>query len=123
MSFFITLAVILAAVVIFLYVKRENQLQEASVNWRPAEARVTASEVTQEWDKNSGTPKRRYGFSITYLYEVDGKTYTGTRYRFHGGPAFMSRSAAEALRAHYPAGARITIFYDPANPQESVIER
>lgn len=123
MSFLIIILIIISAIFIFLYTKKEHNLQKESVNWPTTEAVVSSSNVRRDWDKNNGAPKTTYWFEISYNYEIEGKTYLGKRYTFQGGPSFNTKSLADALLAEFPIGKKITIYYQPDNPQEAVIKR
>ena len=68
--------------------------------------------------------RRRYFPSISYRWEVDGKTYHGSRYRL-GTTAekHKQREQAQAAAANYRIGASIPVFYDPENPAEAVLDK
>jgi len=61
---------------------------------------------------------------ILYKYEVNGVSYENRVVK--AGEQFLSVMApdqAEATAARYLAGASVTVYYDPANPKESALER
>ena len=123
MSIAIAFIIIASLLFIFLYVKKENTLQNESANWLSTEAIIASSNVSRDWNKNSGTPKTLYWFELQYNYEVGNKTYLGKRYAFHGNPSFNNKKEAEKLLEEFPIGKTITIYYQPDSPQESVIKR
>jgi hypothetical protein len=123
MSLLIALIITASIVFIFLYVKKENTLSNDSSNWLGTSAVIASSNVRRDWDKNKGTPKTQYWFEVQYNYEVEKKTYLGERYAFHGNPSFKTKAEAEKLLEEFPIGKTITIYYQPDNPQESVIKR
>jgi hypothetical protein len=57
--------------------------------------------------------------AVTYSFSVEGVTYQGTRVSLG---EISGKYAQEAL-ARYPAGASVTVFYDPADPGDCVLER
>jgi hypothetical protein len=57
--------------------------------------------------------------AVTYSFSVEGVTYQGTRVSLG---EISGKYAQEAL-ARYPAGANVTVFYDPADPGDCVLER
>jgi hypothetical protein len=61
---------------------------------------------------------------VVYQYQVEGAPYTGSRIRA-GDQFFAIRLAGDARTtvARYPVGTPVTVFYDPANPAESALER
>ncbi len=119
----IALIITASIVFIFLYVKKENTLSNDSSNWLGTSAVIASSNIRRDWDKNKGTPKTQYWFEVQYNYEVDQKPYLGERYAFHGNPSFKTKTEAQKLLEEFPIGKTITIFYQPDNPQESVIKR
>ncbi len=123
MSLLIALVVTASIVFIFLYVKKENTLQSDSSTWLGTSAVITSSIVRREWDKNNGAPETKYWFEIQYNYDVDNRTYLGERYAFHGNPSFKTKAGAKKLLEKFPIGKTITVYYQPDNPEESVIKR
>jgi len=80
---------------------------------------ITHSEVTHF------TTHDRYGGEditclpdIRYHYEVNGQNFEGKRFRYHkdGGLEF-----SEKVVATYPVGLRSQVFYNPRNPQDSLL--
>ena len=122
-SLLFALIITASIVFIYLYVKKENTLQNDSVNWLATSAVVTSSHVRRDRDKNSGAPKTVYWFGVQYNYNVEDKVYQGERYTFHGDLPFSNRSKADRILEKFPIGKTITIYYRPGNPQESVIKR
>lgn len=123
MTIAITFTIIASLLFIFLYVKKENTLQNESANWQATEAVVSSSNVRRDWNKNSGTPKTLHHFELQYNYKVGETSYLGKRYAFHGNPSFSNKKEAEKLLEEYPVGKSITVYFQPDNPQESVIKR
>ncbi|MFO1076244.1 MAG: DUF3592 domain-containing protein [Planctomycetota bacterium] len=66
------------------------------------------------------------GARIAYAFVVDGRTYTSMRCRFAatlGGPDGVLLSQSKELLARFPAGAEVEVFYDPADPERSTLDR
>lgn len=95
---------------------------KAAETWPTATGRVISSEVVEEEsrDREGGT-STWYNPVVTYSYSAGGGELTGRRLRF-GNYRSASRKKAEAALAPYPAGASPTIRYNPANPEECVLE-
>lgn len=55
---------------------------------------------------------------VLYAYQVDGRMFQGHRVRANGPCA----NASEVI-ARYPAGASVVVYYDPADPANSALER
>lgn len=108
--------------VIWFIVKRKKQrdsLQQASLAWRSAQGRVLKSRV-----EVSGGEYTSVSAYVLYEYEVQGQTYQSTQIK--AGDRFIrSGSSRDAYQTvdQYPPGTLVTVYYDPANPAESALER
>lgn len=81
--------------------------------WPSAEGIVLKSEV-----KESG---RYYSPGITYTFKVGGKKFESSRFslaEWESGNPVPSKKAVK----RFPAKKKITVFYNPTNPEESVID-
>jgi len=59
-------------------------------------------------------------FSVLYTYRVNDRDYRGTR--LHAGePATLGRVTEETVEK-YRTGANVTVYYNPDNPAEAVLE-
>lgn len=107
----------------FIY-KRAQQAKEANLasqNWLMTNGKVIKSRVeVSGGDYTSVTPR------VIYEYEVGGHTYRGEQIR--AGDKFLriqtggSRSAYDTVD-RYTEGTSVTVFYNPQNPSEAVLER
>lgn len=93
----------------------------ASRHWLMAagivrEVLVELQVATDSDDSDSYTPVVKYGFGVA------GKPYLGTRIRFDA-KAFQSDTAARKSVAGFRPGVPVTVFYNPANPSDCVLER
>lgn len=89
-----------------------------------ASGRITASEVgSQSLDvsHSAGERIRTYSIDIEYKYDVDEKRYTAKKRKWH--EAQTSFSAYHDSRARrYPKGKQVTVYYNPKNPSQAVLE-
>ncbi|MEP7133337.1 MAG: DUF3592 domain-containing protein [Chloroflexota bacterium] len=107
---------------IFMY--RRNQQGQA------------AKQAAQAWPGTMGTvlsssvESRRTGNSmstypvVVYQYQVNGQVYQGQTIK--AGEQFFNVRVigdAQATAARYQVGAQVMVYYNPANPQESALER
>lgn len=68
--------------------------------------------------------RRRYFPSITYRWEVDGQSYTGSRYQLGTThEKYKERDEAVAAAAKYRNGAPIAVYYDPEDPSQAVLDK
>lgn len=98
---------------------------KASADWPTVQGKVTSSGVSvRKSTSGSGSKKRTstvYEPSVIYDYTVNGKSYTS--HRITAGD-FSSSSSKRAHRIvnKYPAGSTATVYYNPDEPYQSVLE-
>ena len=105
----------------FLYSRRKQGMaaQQASQGWLPTTGTVIKSRVeVSGGEVTSVTPR------VIYTYQVGAVEYQNDQIR--AGDRFWStRSSQDAYQTidRYPEGMQVTVFYNPANPAESALER
>jgi hypothetical protein len=97
-------------------VKRRADLSQA---WPMVLGRVVAAGVRLSTDSDGGAS---YYPEIQYAYDVGGQTYQNNRLMF-GGAVGGGRAAAQRHVDRYPAGAVVQVYYNPASPHDSTLER
>lgn len=98
-------------------------------NWKVAKGQLLACRtVTTEHKARSGVVSVKtgetYAVQIRYRYVVDGKEYTG--YRFKVGQTQIevgTRKQGERLSSKFKATPELDVHYDPKNPEMSVLFR
>jgi hypothetical protein len=113
------------------------QIQDARVkSWQQASGRIVSSQavartVRRERHRTGGTSghtdfitdetiETRNFADVAYEFVVAGKTFRGTRIDLSVDRGNVE--VAETLR-RYPAGKSVTVFYDPADPAQCILER
>ena len=86
-------------------------------DWEPVDGIVTNSYVSSSSDSEGGTT---YCLHVSYEYVVDGISYDGDRVSYSSEHSCNSWS--QNADDDYPEGEEITVYYDPSNPSESVLE-
>lgn len=107
---------------IFLYRRSQqsNSYRQAAQSWQSTTGMVLMSSVQS---RTSGRSHSVYPV-VVYQYNVNGKTYQSQTIK--AGEQFMSvriSGQAQETVARYPIGATVTVYYNPANPAESALER
>lgn len=59
---------------------------------------------------------------LQYAYEVGGTAYKGERIVFEYSHVY-SREAVDEILQQYPIGAKVPVYFDPANPGESTLRQ
>jgi hypothetical protein len=90
-------------------IKLINNARE-SLYWPKAEGIITQSFM--DWDRH----RRQYA-NIKYSFTVNGQKITG----FQISAKEMNKSNEDLLK-EYPVGKKVIVFYDPENPENSLLE-
>lgn len=113
---------VLVGLGVFIYrrSKMRDVAKQAAQNWSSTMGVVIAStvQVKRSYKSRSEIPV------VVYQYQVDGKPYTGQVVKA-GEQFFSVRLYGDAQKtvARYPVGAQVMVYYNPANPAESALER
>jgi hypothetical protein len=103
----------------FYYARgRWNQARaRASEAWPTVPGVIETSKVEQRLTRSGIF----YKLALRYRYEVDGNGYQGDTAEF-GPPRVTAQELIEGLAQKYPAGAKVTVHYDPDDPATCVLE-
>ncbi len=92
----------------------------SSANWTPTPARVVSCQLSHAQSRGHNL----YGIDIQYVYNINGTSYTGSRYGFYSDtPANVSIKKTREIVSSMPEGKEITCLVNPANLDEAVISR
>ena len=96
------------------FLVRKQRLVGASTSWHKTNGIVRDIAVGDDPDASASV-------AIRYDYAVDGKTYSGSRVRFFD--TYRNKAATNEVTERYRPGVSVTVYYDPANPQQAVLDR
>ena len=108
-------------VVILVKYFRDKKKTDESQSWSSASGKITESYMRREASMESGSTI--YYPEVQYDYEFLGTKYTGDRISFGGSSGNSNRKKSEETLAKYPIGQNVTIYYNPNNPEDAVLER
>jgi hypothetical protein len=95
-----------------------------AATWPVVRGSIVSSKV--ESFRDAGTRRTRgsllYRAVVEYAYEVDGRSFRGTRVGFGAVVSSSLKAPAEARAARYVPGAPIDVHVDPADPNNAVLE-
>jgi Protein of unknown function (DUF3592) len=86
---------------------------------RSKEFRATGTGSSSGFETEEKIQTRNFA-EITYSFTIGGKTYRSSRIGLASGPNFFN---VAATLKRYPQGKSVTVFYNPNNPSESILER
>jgi hypothetical protein len=110
------------------FVYQDHSDQTVRATYKPTTCKITESVVTVEEHVHQGGGRfgrfRRYSTytfypEVTYTYTVNGKDYENDVYRY--SEQGMTELEAERVVNQYPEGASSTCYYNPADPEEAVL--
>ena len=116
---------IFAGIGIFMLVKyfQDKKKSEESQAWSATSGQITESYVRESHSQDSdGITTTSYYAEVRYLYQVMGVEYSGDKVSF-GGKVGGSRGKANETTVQYPVGKNVTVYYDPNNHEDAVLER
>ncbi len=105
---------------------RYSRMKEAQ-GWPTAEAEIVSSEIESHRRRSRSSSRSRtrevtmYTPVVEYEYNVNGEIYTSSRVSFFDGSS-TARFDARGVVDKYPQGKVVSAYYDPDNPQNSVLE-
>jgi hypothetical protein len=108
--------------------KENARLWQVSAAWATIAGVIRSSRVDEQrstsYDPNLSTENvtSTYEPKVEYSYAIGGRDYTGSRISF-ARLHFASEKKAKAIAEGYAIGSTVTIAYDPADPQNSVLDR
>jgi len=113
-----------AGIVLFWMGWRTRQKVQASMAWPYVPGRVTASTLRESVTPGDAEHSNTVSYfpSIQYEYAVNAQTYQSHRMAFQEKSYRSRRKALEAMKA-FPPGQPVWVFFDPAKPQDAVLER
>lgn len=89
---------------------------QAAKGWPTTTGLIKLSEVESEF-----VGKRKYSVNLLYTYEVKGRSYESNRVRSRGVSPKSSLDA-ETVVKNFPAGAKVTVYYQPDDHSQSYLE-
>jgi len=117
---------VFAAAGVFLIYQsvRSRQKADASRSWPATSGQVTDAQVAHHTNTDSdGDTSEHYTPKVSYTYQALGQEYQGNKIGFGFQQSFGSSAKAQAALARFPVGGQVTVYYDPNNPSEAVLER
>ena len=119
--FYIGLIALPVVVMICAMLAHKLLQARAASTWLQAQGQITKSTTEARSHQFAGETSEVKNFpAIAYRFSVDGKTYTGTRISIGDDTAGAN---LEVTLKRYPRDAAVTVFYDPKNPKNCVLER
>lgn len=112
-------AVMIGALILAATVKMREV--KGAQSWSTTIGRVTRSDVRAQKRRDMDNRERTQSIpAVEYEYTVNGKRFTGARISL---AETIPESEIESILNRYPLGKEVTVYYNPANPRQAVLER
>ena len=95
--------------------------EKSARNWLAHTAQVQSAGLTTHVNDKGG---KTYSIDVAYIFDWDGTTFKGTRYRLHDKPSPSleeNNDVIEGLLLSKQDGGQYPIFVNPKNPRQSAI--
>ena len=98
------------------YISDERKAEKDASQWPSVNGTVLSARLVSH-----GSIRYRADFpEISYSYEVGGKVYK-SKHIAAGGE--MGGVGAQSVLDRYPVSSQVTVYYDPKNPKDAVLEK
>lgn len=94
----------------------------AQAAWPSVTGQVTAVETDTVWLAGR-FPRMVNAVRVVYEYRVGDELFSSDQVNNNAVPVEVESLEGARLLATYPAGAAVTVYYDPDDPAQSVLER
>jgi hypothetical protein len=128
-AFVLPIVALLAAVFSVVSFSRTRLLASASARWPTVPGIITTSGVIEEAiedqsnrDKSQIRKIHRYQVDLRYAYQVGKRDFVGTTANWGWTGVYGLRELAEKAAGQYTNGQPVTIYYDPEQPGNAVLE-
>jgi hypothetical protein len=122
-GFFVLVFIGVGALLVYQSI-RSRKKAETSQSWPATTGQITDAHVSHHTSTDSdGDTSDHYSPKVRYSYQVAGQSYEGNKIGFGFQQSFGNASKAQAAITRYPVGGQISVFYDPNNSADAVLER
>ena len=122
-GFFLILCLTIGVGTIYLGI-RDIVYTKSSLYWPHTNGKVVSSSIIKSTPSRTGnSPAGSLTFQADIEYEYIVKNKTLKNYRIsYGDFGSSDESLAKGIVSRYPIGKMVTVYYEPDNPSESVLE-
>jgi hypothetical protein len=128
-AFGLPIVALLGAVFSVVAFVRGRRLASASTRWPTVAGIITASGVIEEAIEDKSNDDKsfirkiyRYQVDLRYAYQVGKRDFIGTSANWGWTAIYGLRELAEKAASQYRQGQPVTVYYDPEQPGNAVLE-
>ena len=97
------------------------RMSRKSATWPSVVGTIVSSEIVY-CAGGGGDAVQTYEVKLAYEYSVGGTAYRCDRFGWRGDRSTSWKGHAKRIAASYPVGHAVTVYYDPADPAQAVLE-
>lgn len=122
------LLAIVVGIAAFLQFFMQRAQANASLRWPSTTGKITLADVVMDQrrdDDHDGNRDRTvtvYRPDVRYAYTVGGREFDGSAWKWGWIAFYPDEPSAWKAIAKYATGARVSVFYDPAAPENAILE-
>jgi uncharacterized integral membrane protein len=95
-----------------------------SKNWLSTSGKIVSSELdAQTTTDEDGYQTTTYIANIVFEYQVDKTSFKCDCINFDYGMRTSNKRKQQSIVEQYPAGSQVTVYYDPDEPEQAVLEK
>lgn len=94
-----------------------------SSHWSTTQGKILFSGVESQTSMDEDGTNTTFLAKVIYRYQVSDRTYENNQIAFNCDLSTANYSRQADLAAQYPQGSSITVYYDPDDPENAVLER
>jgi len=102
---------------------RGRRQADESQGWANTFGSIVESRLDQSTNYSEDGPTVSYSPLVRYTYSVIGQPFTGEKITFGLTEAHSRSSKAQEVLNRYPLGKQVTVYYDPNDPSQAILER
>ncbi|BAF71979.1 DUF3592 domain-containing protein [Sulfurovum sp. NBC37-1] len=106
----------------FFYIGvKEIKLANESTGWPSVQGKITISLLSKNISSYRRHPRGAPSIAFHYKYEIDQKIFIGDRVMYGYKNNFFTSDSYRQSKA-YTKGNSVTVYYNPDNPEQAVLE-
>jgi hypothetical protein len=119
---FLGVAIVIIGAGMYFPARRARKRDQMRLSWPTAKGTITSSEVVQPPALTAAPSKgpEQFDVSVKFQFRAGGQLHFGSTVSY---PRYLyEKQEADRITARYPAGAAVTVYYNPEDYRECYLE-
>lgn len=105
----------------WLFARKNADVAAAHATWHAAEGEILSAKIHETSRELEYGTQTEYVPDVRYRFNAGGASYEGDCFDFARRHACVAENTAQKLIAPYPAGTRVQLRHDPADPSRNAL--